>query len=68
MLTLIPKEKRGTYNTFSSFTFSGAQLLSNGSLILGTYLNPYAMSVVVFVIVTIGAMLMMNSLFKMKKN
>lgn len=67
MLTLIPKEKRGTYNTFSSFTFSGAQLLSNGSLILGTYLNPYTMSVVVFVIVIIGSVLMMNSLFRNDK-
>lgn len=67
MLTLIPKDKRGTYNTFSSFTFSGAQLLSNGALVLGTYLNPYAMSIVVFGIVMIGSILMMNSLFRMRK-
>lgn len=67
MLTLIPKDKRGTYNTFSSFTFSGAQLLSNGALVLGTYLNPYAMSIVVFGIVMIGSILMMNSLFRMRR-
>ncbi|MGK0554077.1 MDR family MFS transporter [Macrococcus capreoli] len=67
MLTLIPKDKRGTYNTFNSLTFSGAQLLSNGALVIGAYLNPYAMSGVVFIIIMIGSLLMMNSLFRMKK-
>ncbi|GGB10815.1 MFS transporter [Macrococcus hajekii] len=62
-LSLIPQDKRGSYNTFSSFTFSGAQLLSNGSLVVGAYLNPYAMSVVVFVIVMVGSIFMMNNLF-----
>ncbi|KAA1037734.1 MFS transporter [Macrococcus equipercicus] len=62
-LTLIPKNQRGSYNTFSSFTYSGAQLLSNGSLIIGAYLNPYAMSFVVFFIVMLGSVFMMSSLF-----
>ncbi|TDM02481.1 MFS transporter [Macrococcus carouselicus] len=62
-LDLIPPDKRGAYGAFSNLGFNGADLLSKSGIILGAYLNPLAMSGVMAVIVTLGAVCMLYSLF-----
>lgn len=66
-LDLIPENKRGAYGAFSNLGYNGADLLSKLGIILGAYLNPFAMSLVMAAIVAIGGVCMVYSLFDGKK-
>lgn len=63
-IKLIPKDKRGSYNAVTSIQTSGAQLIARLSIILGTFLSPVFMGVSLFLFLTIGIVLSVNSLFK----
>ncbi|WP_414043176.1 MFS transporter [Macrococcus sp. EM39E] len=62
-LDLIPADQRGAYGAFSNLGFNATDLMTKFAIILGAYLNPYAMSGVMFVIVLIGSICYMSSLF-----
>lgn len=65
-LRLIPKNKRGAYNAFSSLSQSGAELLGRLSIIIGVYLTPIMMSILLFILLIIGSISIVFSLFNKK--
>lgn len=67
-LELIPADQRGAYGAFSSLGFNSSDLLSKFAIIIGAYLNPYAMSIVMAVIVFIGSVCYMSSLYGKANN
>ena len=62
-LDLIPADQRGAYGAFSNLGFNATDLMTKFAIIMGAYLNPYAMGGVMFVIVFIGSICYMSSLF-----
>lgn len=63
----IPENQRGSYLAFSSLSFNGASLLSNGALILGAYLLPWQMSIWMACIIMIGIFIMYHGLYHTQK-
>lgn len=61
---MIPDDKRGSYSAFSNLSFSGADLIARSTIIIGAFLVPSMMSVVIGVIITLGILFMYTGLFK----
>jgi MFS family permease len=64
---MIPADKRGSYSAFSNISFSGADFLARGSIILGAYLMPMMMSVYIGVTIMCGMFLAYTGLFMKKR-
>lgn len=63
----IPDDRRGSYLAFSSLSHNGSTLISNGALIIGTFLLPWQMSIVLAIIATIGISLIYFALYLKKE-
>ncbi|HWI46734.1 MAG TPA: MFS transporter, partial [Rummeliibacillus sp.] len=50
----IPEDRRGAYLAFASFSHNGSTLLSHGALIIGTFLLPWHMSMLLATVVLLG--------------
>lgn len=60
---LIPEAKRGSYSAIDSFGFYSAEMAARFSIVLSVYLSFFQMSLLLFVILSIGSILMIHSLF-----
>lgn len=65
-LDLIPSNKRGTYSTFSSLGFYFAEILSKFAIV-GSNINSIYMGSITFILLTIGSILIVLSLFYVSK-
>ncbi len=64
---MMPEDKRGSYSAFSNLSFSGADLIARGAIILGAFLVPTMMSVYVGIILMAGTFLLYSGLFVANK-
>lgn len=63
----IPEDRRGAYLAFSSFSYNGSTLISHGALIIGTFLVPWHMSLLLSAIIFIGISCIYLALYCHKK-
>lgn len=63
---LIPEAKRGSYLAIESFGFYCAEMVARFMIVLSVYLSFLQMSLLLFVILTIGSLMMIHSLFLTK--
>jgi len=61
--TLTPEKKRGTYSSINSLGYNLSELLARLSIALGALLTPLSMALFVFIILSIGAVLMYASIY-----
>ena len=63
---MIPADKRGSYSAFSSLSFYGADMIARSTIIIGAFLVPSMMSVLIGVIIMFGILFMYFGFFKRK--
>jgi MFS transporter, DHA1 family, multidrug resistance protein B len=64
---MMPEDKRGSYSAFSNLSFSGADLIARGAIVLGAFLVPTMMSVYLGMILMAGTFLLYSGLFVVNK-
>lgn len=66
-LTLIPTNQRGAYAAVSSFKFTGGDLISKIWLIIGAFLYPWLMSLIMVLMLLLGSTIILSALFYNKR-
>lgn len=67
-LSLIPKNKKGSYNSIRAIAYNGSSIIANSMLFVGYYLSPPLMSLLVLLIVMVGGYFTFHSFFVFKLN
>lgn len=65
---MIPENKRGTYSAINNLGYNISELLARFGIVLGTILSPSLMSIYMFAILSLGAILMYCSINYANKN
>ncbi|RDX01321.1 MFS transporter [Listeria kieliensis] len=65
---LIPANQRGTYAAVSSFKLTGGDLISKIGLVIGAFLYPWLMSIIMAFILFLGSISIIGALFYYKKS
>ncbi|MBD8027659.1 MFS transporter [Ureibacillus sp. Re31] len=63
---MMPADKRGSYAAFAIVGYSGADLISRSSIIVGTFLIPSMMSVYIGIIIMLGIIFIYTGIYRRK--
>lgn len=63
---MMPADKRGSYSAFAIVGYSGADLISRSSIIVGTFLIPSMMSVYIGIIIMLGIIFIYTGIYRRK--
>lgn len=67
MVSLIPADKRGVYNAISSIQINGAEIISRVFILIGISISPIYMSLILLLLLLIGATILIYSLYFKKR-
>jgi len=65
---LTPEKKRGTYSSINNIGYNLSELLARLSIALGALLTPLSMALFVFIILSIGSILMYASIYSQRSH
>lgn len=65
-MELIPEKRRGSYNAFSSLSYTGAELFARMTILFATILEPKTVALVFFVFLILGSTILTVTLFSKK--
>ncbi|WP_445002153.1 MDR family MFS transporter [Exiguobacterium alkaliphilum] len=60
---MMPEDKRGAYSAFAGTSFAGADFMSRSTILIGSLLSPFMMSVYIGVIVSLGCFLVYTGIY-----
>lgn len=64
---MIPEDRRGAYSAFSGTSFAGADFLSRSTILIGSLLTPFMMSVYIGLLVSFGCFLVYSGIYVKEK-
>ncbi|MBR9484903.1 MFS transporter, partial [Staphylococcus aureus] len=64
---IIPKAKRGTYSAVNALGIHFSETLARLGIVLGAFLTTLQMGLYMFIVLTIGALLLVTGVFRGRK-
>jgi len=60
---MMPEDRRGAYSAFAGTSFAGADFLSRSTILIGSLLTPFMMSVYIGLLVSLGCFLVYSGIY-----
>ncbi|MCT4783517.1 MULTISPECIES: MDR family MFS transporter [Exiguobacterium] len=60
---MMPEDKRGAYSAFAGTSFAGADFMSRSTILIGSLLTPFMMSVYIGLVVSLGCFLVYTGIY-----
>ncbi len=64
---MMPEDRRGAYSAFAGTSFAGADFLSRSTILIGSLLTPFMMSVYIGLLVSFGCFLVYSGIYVKEK-